>query len=142
MSIQNWWPIGLIVTSNIFYHICSKQTPQAVHPLASLTVTYLVGALISAALFFLLNRGGSLLGEYRQINWTAFVLGLAIVGLELGCIYMYKLGWNINTGHLTHSALLAIALLFVGYFLYHEALTPSKLLGVVLCLLGIGFLNR
>ena len=142
MPIQNWWPIGLIVLSNIFYNISSKQTPQTVHPLASLTVTYLVSAAASAGLYFLLNRGDSLLGEYRQINWTAYVLGLAVVGLEAGSIYMYKMGWNINTGHLTHSALLAIALLFVGYFLYHEALTPSKLLGVVLCLAGIGFLNH
>ena len=88
MPIQNWWPIGLIVLSNIFYNISSKQTPQMVHPLASLTVTYLVSAAASAGLYFLLNRDGSLLGEYRQINWTTYVLGLAIVGLEAGSIYM------------------------------------------------------
>ena len=142
MPIQAWWPIGLIVLSNIFYQICSKQTPEGINPLASLAVTYLVGAACSVALYFALERGGSLLREYRQLNWTAFVLGLPIVGLEAGSIYMYKLGWNVNTGHLTHSALLAITLIFVGYFLYREPITPNKLIGIALCLAGLTFITR
>ncbi|MBR1457730.1 MAG: EamA family transporter [Oscillospiraceae bacterium] len=140
--MQAWWPIGLIVISNVFYHICSRQTPDTIHPLASLSVTYLIGAATSVAVYFLIDRGGSLAQEYRHLNWSACVLGIAIVGLEVGSIYMYKLGWNLNTGHLTHSALLAIALLLVGYLFYHEAITANKLIGIVLCLAGIAFLNR
>ena len=142
MPLNTWWPIGLIVLSNVFYHISSKQTPSGIHPLASLSVTYLVGAAVSALLYAVLNRGGSLAAEYRQLNWTALVLGLAIVGLEAGNMYMYKLGWNINTGHLTHSALLSIALLFIGWFLYREPMTANKLIGIVLCLAGLTFITR
>ena len=142
MPLYTWWPIGLIVLSNVFYHISSKQTPAGIHPLASLSVTYLVGAAVSALLYTVLNRGGSLAAEYRQLNWTALVLGLAIVGLEAGSMYMYKLGWNINTGHLTHSALLSIALLFIGWALYGEPMTANKLIGVVLCLAGLSFITR
>ena len=142
MPLSAWWPIGLVVLSNVFYHISSKQTPANIHPLASLSVTYLVSAALSALLYAALNRGGSLAAEYRQLNWTALLLGLAIVGLEAGNMYMYKLGWNINSGHLTHSALLSIALLFVGWFLYGEPLTANKLIGIVLCLAGLTFISR
>ena len=61
-----WWPIALIVFSNVFYNICSKQTPEGIHPLAALTVTYLVSAVGSGILFYILTPGGSLLGEYKK----------------------------------------------------------------------------
>ena len=41
------WPIALVVMSNIVYQICAKSVPSGIHPLASLTVTYLVGAVAS-----------------------------------------------------------------------------------------------
>ena len=142
MSIHTWWPIALIVFSNVFYHICSKQTPETINPLAALTVTYLVATVASGALYFILTPKASLIGEYRHLNWTSFILGLAIVGLEAGSMYMYKAGWNINTGHLVHSAILSVLLVFVGYLLYREAITLSKIIGIVLCIAGLFFLNR
>ena len=54
--MEYYWPIVLIVVSNVFYHVCSKSTPAGVHPLASLTVTYLVGAAVSAGLYLLLPQ--------------------------------------------------------------------------------------
>lgn len=137
-----YMPIALIVVSNIFYHICSKQTPAEIQPLASLTVAYLVGAVISGALFFLMERDGSLLREYRHLNWAAFVLGIAVVGLEAGSIYMYKAGWNVNTGQIVYSSILAAALLAVGRLLYQEAITPAKVLGMAVCLAGLALINK
>ena len=142
MNFHMYWPIALIVISNIFYHICSKQMPESVHPLAALTVTYAVGALASGALYFLLSPGKNLLMEYHQLDWTAAVLGFAVVGLEAGSIYMYQAGWNLNSGHLVHGTILAIALIFVGYFLYHETITWTKLAGVALCLIGLVLVNK
>ena len=75
------WPIALVILSNIVYQICAKSAPEAMHPLASLTVTYFVGAVCSLLLFFVLERGGNLLREYAKVNWAPFVLGLVIVGL-------------------------------------------------------------
>jgi multidrug transporter EmrE-like cation transporter len=55
---------------------------------------------------------------------------------------MYKAGWNINSGHLVHSSILAVLLVFVGYLLYHEAITFTKLAGIGICLVGIFLINR
>ena len=90
------WPVALVVLSNVFYHICAKSMPQDVNPLASLTVTYVVGALVSGALYCITNRGGNLLAEYQKINWTSYILGLAIIGLEFGVISAYKNGWQVS----------------------------------------------
>ena len=136
------WPIALVIGSNIIYQICAKSAPEGMNPFASLTVTYLVAAALSAVMFFVLGGGGSLLKEYGKLNWAPFVLGLVIVGLEVGWIYAYKAGWPVSTGFIVQSAILAVALLAVGYFLYHEALTWNKLVGIAICLVGLIFINR
>jgi drug/metabolite transporter (DMT)-like permease len=64
-----------------------------------------------------------------------------IVGLEVGWIFAYKAGWEVSTGFIVQSAVLAILLLVLGYFLYHEALTWNKVAGVVICLIGLIFIN-
>ena len=142
MDIRMWWPIALIVFSNVFYNICSKQTPEGIHPLAALTVTYLVAAVASGILFYILTPGANLIKEDGSLDWTSFILGLAVVGLEAGSIYMYKAGWNINTGHLVHSTILAVLLVFVGYLLYHETISWQKAAGIILCLGGLYLINR
>lgn len=135
------WPIALVVLSNVFYQICAKSVPEAINPLASLTVTYLIGAVASGVLYFVLNRGGNLIREYSKINWAPIVLGFVIVGLEVGWIYAYKAGWQVSTGFIVQSAVLAAVLVFVGYLLYHEALTWNKLVGVGVCLVGLVIIN-
>ena len=135
------WPIALGVFSNVVYQICAKSVPAGMNPLASLTVTYLVGALASAVLYFLLNHDGSLIKEYSKLNWAPFVFGLVVVGLEVGWIYAYKAGWQVSTGNIIQSCFLAAALIFVGFLLYHEALTWNKLVGVAICLVGIIIIN-
>ena len=137
-----WWPIGLIVFSKIFYNICAKQTPEGVNPLAALTITYAVSAIASGILYQVITPGANLLQEYKSLNWTSIILGLAIVGLEAGSMYMYKAGWDISVGHLVHSAILAVLLVFVGYLLYHEAITFTRIAGIGLCLAGLFLINR
>ncbi len=141
-TVQMLWPIGLIVLSNVFYHICTRSSPEGVNPFAALTATYAVGAAVSAAAYFLTAQGGSLLGEYKHMGWQPLVLGLAIVGLEAGYIYMYRAGWPISTAQLICSALLAVCLLAVGWLLWRESLTLTKLIGVAVCLAGLYLINK
>ncbi|MBO4299912.1 MAG: EamA family transporter [Clostridia bacterium] len=136
------WPIALVVVSNIVYHICAKSVPGSMNPFASLTVTYLVGAAASALAFFLSKPGGSLAQEYRSLNWAPFALGIVIVGLEVGFIFAYKAGWKVSTASVAQSSFLAVALLIVGALVYKEALTPRKVAGMAICLVGLYFINR
>ncbi len=135
------WPIALAILSNVLYHICAKTTPEGIHPFASLTVTYLTGAVLSAVLYYVLAPQANLVKECSRLNWAPFALGIVIVGLEGGWLYAYKAGWQVNTGFIVQSAFVSVLLLFVGYFLYHEALSWNKLLGTAICLLGLVFIN-
>ncbi len=136
------WPIALVVLSNVVYHICAKSVPENMDPFASLTVTYLVGAATSAAAYFISTSGGSLPQAYRNLNWAPIALGVAIVGLEVGFIFAYKAGWKVSTASVVQSSFLAVALMIVGAAVYREAITPSKVAGMAICLVGLYFINR
>jgi drug/metabolite transporter (DMT)-like permease len=135
------WPIALVVLSNTLYQVCAKSVPDGMNPLASLMVTYLVGAVVSCTMYYILNRNANLVRELRMLNWAPFVLGVAIVGLEVGFIYAFRAGWQISVAQIVTSAILAVILIFVGYLLYHEAITWNKIVGIVICLAGLILIN-
>lgn len=135
------WPIALVVLSNVVYQICAKSVPNGLNPFAALTVTYLVGALVSGILFFVLGKQPNPIKELSNLNWAPFVLGLVIVGLEVGLIYAYKAGWTVSTASLVQGCALAIILIFVGWLIFKEELTWNKLVGVGICLVGLFFIN-
>lgn len=135
-------PVLIVVLSNTIYHICSKSTPEGINTFASLTITYVVGAIVSLALYFITKKDGNLLVEYRQLNWASFGLGVAIVGLEAGFLLMYKAGWSVSTAQIVTSAVLAIVLIIVGYAMFHEAITWQKVVGVLVCLAGLYLINQ
>ena len=135
------WPIALVVLSNTVYQICSKNIPGNVSPFASLTITYLVGAFFSMIMYLFTEKNHNIMKELGQMNWAPYVLGLVIVGLEVGFIYAYKAGWQVSMASVVQSSFLAIALVIVGALLYHEALTWNKLLGIAICMVGLVFMN-
>ena len=110
-------------------------------PLASLTITYVIGAVSSLVLYYVLNRDANIVYEYSKVNWAPFILGVAIVGLEVGYIYAYKTGWSVSTAQIVQAAILAIILIFVGYFLFKESLTWNKIAGIIVCLTGLCLIN-
>ena len=130
------WPILIVVGANTFYHICAKSTPENANAFASLAITYGVGAVLSIVMFYLTGARG-LAGELGKTNWTAWVLGIAVVGLEFGNICLYRAGWKVSVGSLIANITLACVLLAVGLLLYHETITLRQGLGVLVCLAGI-----
>ena len=136
------WPIALVVFSNIVYQVCAKGVPKDMDAMASMTITYLVGAICSAIMFFVMNKNGNLMQEYAKTNWAPVFLGVSVVGLEVGFIYAYKNGWAVSTASIVQSAFLAVALIIVGGVLYKEAITANKIIGIVICLIGLYFINK
>lgn len=139
---QYVWPVLLVVLSNTVYQICTKGVPKDMNPFASLIITYLVGAVVSLIMFFVLGDSQNILTELRKTNWTPFVLGVVIVGLEVGFIYAYKAGWKVSAAQIVTSSILGVILIIiVGYVGYKEAITWNKIVGVIVCLAGLGLIN-
>lgn len=135
------WPIALVVISNVLYQICAKSVPKEVNPFATLTVAYTIGAISSLIMYFTLNKHTNFIKDITKMNWASYILGFTVVGLEVGFIYAYKAGWQVSKASIVQSSFLAVALIFTGLFIFNESITWNKLLGVVICLIGLVFIN-
>lgn len=136
------WPIALIILSNLVYQTCTKTVPGNMHPMASLTITYAVGAVMCLILYFVMDRDANLFREYSKLNAAPVVLGIAIVGLEFGYISAYKAGWPVSTCFIVQAAVVAVALIGVGRVLFKEGITLNKVIGALICLVGLYFINK
>ena len=138
------WPIVLVMIANIIYQVSAKEVPKAMDAFASLTICYGIATLMTLVFFFIFSGGGlsGLMAEYAKTNWAVAVLGLTAVGLEVGYVFAYKNGWEVSLLYVIQSAIMAVMLLFVGYFLYHEGLSWNKLAGIVVCLAGLVLINK
>ena len=136
-----FYPIAIIVTSNVLYNICTKSAPKELNPFAMLTITYLIAAAVSFATFFISAKGKNIFTEFSKTNWSTFVLGIVIVGLELGYLLAYRNGWQMNTVSITANIALAVVLIIVAFLFYKESITLKQIAGMVLCAGGLVLIN-
>lgn len=135
------WPLLLIIGSNVAYNLITKTTPAEVNPFFSLVLTYLAGAVVSFLLFLFTAENKSLAENFTHVNATSFLLGLAIIGLEAGYLFLYRAGCPISLGSLVANIALAVILLLVGLLFFRETITAKQCIGILCCLVGIVFIN-
>jgi drug/metabolite transporter (DMT)-like permease len=87
------------------------------------------------------GKGSTIRQELMNLNWSSFVLGIAIVGLEAGFLFAYRAGWKVSIAQLVASSILAIALIFIGLFLFKENITLRHIIGIIVCLAGLAIIN-
>ncbi len=135
------WPILLILLSNTVYNICTKSTPGNVNAFGALMITYAVATIFTAVIFVFLVKPENVFIELSHVNWTSVVLGMVIVGLELGYIFAYRAGWKVSSASLVANIGLAIVLIFVGALLYGENITLKQVMGILICCVGLFLIN-
>ena len=120
------WPMLMVVGANTVYNICAKSTPEKLNSFAALTT------------------GGekNLIQEIGKTNWAPVVMGLSVVGLELGYILIYRAGWKVSVASLVANLALACILVLVGVLWYKEVLTGHQILGIGACVVGILLISR
>ena len=140
--VQYYLPVICAVTANTFYHICAKQIPSAINPMAMLVVTYLIAAAVSFIAFALTSHGVDLIGEIKLINWAPAALGFCVVSMEISYIMIYRAGWDISLASLVNNIAMATVLLIVGIALYKEHINSNQAIGIFLCVAGLIFVAK
>ena len=140
--IKMLFPVVLIVFSNVFYNLSAKFTPSHANTFLSLTVTYITAAVLSFVSFLVTGNAKNPAVEFSKLNWTAFVLGITIIGLELGYILLYRAGWKIGVGSLVANITLACVLLVIGVFFFKEGISIKQSAGMVICVIGLIMITK
>ncbi|PID78136.1 MAG: hypothetical protein CSA18_04535 [Deltaproteobacteria bacterium] len=137
-----YFAIFLTVLSNVFYHIFQKSIPDNTHPIISLITTYMTAILFSVALFPFYPHKTEYLNSIKNLNWSSFALGVAIVGLEMGFLLAYRAGWNINTAAVFSNVAVAIILIPIGLLFFKENLSIINLCGICFCIIGLFLIKQ
>jgi multidrug transporter EmrE-like cation transporter len=134
--------LSLAIACTVGYHLVLKLTPAGVNPLLSLLVTYALVTVLFGALLVASPGGFEWRQESRQLNWTAIALAVAIVGLDLAFLFVYRSGFEVSLGALVTQSAAAMLLLVVGVAVFREKLSLANSAGIVLCLVGLWLVNR
>lgn len=135
---STWWPLLLVVASAVGYQVGLKEVSDVGDPMASLMVTYLAASVVSFVIYFFQSLGKeSFFRGVLSVNASAMGLGLAIVGIEVGTLFMYRAGWAVNVAFVVANSLIVAALMLTGFLLYKEKLTLRQAIGVGISLAGI-----
>ncbi len=139
--MQMLW-LSLAIAATVAYHVILKLTPAGANPLLSLMVTYGAVTVLFGAVLALGPGEFGWRDEVRHVNWTALALAVAIIGLDLGFILLYRSGFEVSLGALVTQTAAAMLLVGIGVLVFRERLSLANGLGIVLCLAGLWLVNR
>lgn len=141
---MNWhtFSLPLVVISVLLYHVAQKNIPQDTNPLIVVAAAYFFAICVCLTGFFITGDSKKLTDILRDQNWLVVaLLGSAAIGIELGFLYAYRTGWKVSTTATTTGTFITIALAFVGVLWFKESLTVINVIGFVLCIVGVVFIN-
>lgn len=134
-------PIGITVLSNTLYHIVLKLTPSNINPMITLAVSYIVSAIVCLLLLPVFPLKASLSASLHQLNWASIALGVVIVGLEVGFLMAYRVGWKISLAGIISNAGVALLLIPIGLLIFKEKISAVNIAGVIVCVIGLVLAN-
>ncbi|HKS74096.1 MAG TPA: EamA family transporter [Terriglobales bacterium] len=133
-------PIVLTVLATTVYHIAQKSVPSQVNPMLSLCANYATALAISLVLLpFYPSRQGAF-ASWRSLNWSSYVVGVAIFGVELSVLLAYRVGWRISIASAASNVMTAVLLAAIGLAFFREHLSRRNWLGVAFCLAGLALI--
>ncbi|MBX7151767.1 EamA family transporter [bacterium] len=132
-----YWPIVLVVAANIIYHLSQKSIPHSVNPIVSTIVAYGVALVASIVLYPFFADGQSIANQVKEINWSTYTVGIAIVGIEVGFLLAYRIGWNVSFGAIFSNATATLLLIPLGLLFFKEKISWINITGILLCIAGL-----
>jgi drug/metabolite transporter (DMT)-like permease len=136
-----YFPLILTVIGNLCYHIAQKNTSDKINPFFSLFITYFVAALLSVIILICYKHKNTFAENIKELNWSAFLLGVTIVLLELGFLLAYRFGWNISTTQIISTVTVTIILAPIGTFFFKESISFINIIGIGVSIAGVILMN-
>ena len=136
--MKNYYvPIVLVISGNLIYHLSQKSLPKEANPLYTMIIVYGIAIIACAACALLYPSEKTFLQSARETNLTVFLLGLSVAMIEVGFLFVYRVGWNVSTASITTSVTVTLMLIPIGVLVFKEHLTVRNVVGLLFCMLGL-----
>jgi drug/metabolite transporter (DMT)-like permease len=141
---MKWLSLLVPVICGTFYHLGQKKLRADLSPFILFSIIYF----ISMALMFLtgvIQSNTSFLTSLRSLtvgDWRDIALiSLGIIGIELGFLFVYRLGLPLNSSALIVNGLMGMSLLLIGVFFTGEKINTTQFIGLAFTIIGMGLVT-
>lgn len=124
------------------YHLSQKSIPKGMNPFFATIIAYLVGIILCAICAFIYPSGKSFVDSVKESNWAVFVVGVAVVCIELGFLLAYRAGWKISVTAVATNVALTVMLIPIGVLIFKDQLSVRNCVGLIFCILGLILVMR
>lgn len=142
LSAARLLPFLLAVGGLASLHLLLKVVPAGANSGATLVVAYVVASLACLAAYPLLTPATAFKAAFASVPWQAAAMGIAIAGCEIGVLLAYRAGWPVGSTGVSISAAMTLILFPVGVIVFGEALTLSRVTGILMTLGGLYLLTK
>jgi drug/metabolite transporter (DMT)-like permease len=138
----------VVVVSLAGYHIAQRSMPEWAKPAPLFAFVYATATLLMIGVLTLARAAGSdvfgRVGDIARVagTWSPWLLVAAVSGIELGIFFMYRSGWGVTSASTSTQAVAAAVLVVVGVLVFREHISPTKLIGLAMCVVGAGLVSR
>lgn len=136
-----YFSITLAIFSSALYHFSAKSVPSNINFAISLVVTYAVALVVTIITTLLFPAENGLAFELKQLNWSSFLLAIAIVGIEFGFLLTYRAGWNLGIAAVLVNVVASLILVPVAIYVFKDKISWINIAGIFVCLAGLMMLN-
>lgn len=136
-----YFSITLAICSSALYHFSAKSVPSNINFAISLVVTYAVALVVTIITTLLFPAENGLAFELKQLNWSSFLLAIAIVGIEFGFLLTYRAGWNLGIAAVLVNVVASLILVPVAIYVFKDKISWINIAGIFVCLAGLMMLN-
>lgn len=136
-----YFSITLAIFSSALYHFSAKSVPSNINFAISLVVTYAVALVVTIITTLLFPAENGLAFELKQLNWSSFLLAIAIVGIEFGFLLTYRAGWNLGIAAVLVNVVASLILVPVAIYVFKDKISWINIAGIFVCLAGLVMLN-
>lgn len=137
-----WTSALIVIFANVIYHVCQKTIPGTAHVILSVIVTFIIAIVASCIMLIFIPPEYGILPAIRKVGWASVFRGLAIIGIEIGYLLLYRSGWHISLGPVFCYTCVVAILIPIGMFFFGEKLTSTRGIGVLLALTGVYLMTK
>lgn len=127
---------------NAIYHIGQKTLAATANPMVILMGAYGFAFLLSAAAAPFFRGTTTVSYGVQMFNWPVAALGVGAFLIEIGFLFLYRTGGSLQWSGIAVNGLAALMLIPVAIFVYREAFSVSRILGIFLTLGGLALIMR
>ena len=134
------YPIILTVTSSMIYHLLLKQMSKT-SPFLILFWSYLLASLVCLVVVLKKNENIQIFSVFENKAWIPMLLGVALLGIELGYLWSYKSGGKVGQVSMISQMVSMLLMIAIGFVVSREPLTMQKAFGIASALFSFHLLR-